>query len=249
MKTFEELCELSKELFFTPFNIKNFISVDELSFCLDVYDKSPVFEPASHARATRKDSQMNPATGPSKFKEMFLPKLSAIFDDKEIVCEGSNFTEWHKAVPVHTDGYQLLYSSKEDLEKNQEILGFAVLVPLRTDTGIGDPGTIMFDQTLYGGGVNFNENKSHPKDNPTINDVSLVSNYTNKEFDKTDPNYQLISHLPDEMLYGLSINKVIKWHPGDAIVWHRSQFHCSSKFVGFNSKTHLIFLCNYKVAV
>jgi hypothetical protein len=246
MKTFQELCKSSEELFFSPFVIENFISPEELEFCLDVYDKSPVFEPASHSRATRKDSQMHPEGGPSKFKEIFLPKLAEVFKDKKIVYEGSNFTEWHAPVSVHTDGYQLPYSSAETIEKNQEILGFAVLVPLRTDTGTGTPGTVMFDQKLYGGGVNLADS-AHSKDSSKINDVSLISEYTNKEFDKTDSNYFCVDHLADETLHGFSIDKIIRWNPRDAVVWHRSQFHCSSKFVGFNSKTHLIFFCNYNL--
>lgn len=245
MKTFDELCKLSKDLYFEPFVIKEFITPEEHEFCLKTFDESVQFDPATHGKAIRKDSQMHADFGPSRFKDIFLPKLDSMFETKS-TCVGSNFTQWNSPVPIHTDGYQLPYVSVGETEQNEEILGFAVIVPLRTDTGKGNPTTVMFNQTLYGGGGNFG-GPAHPKDSEKITDLGLIEQYTNKAFDKTDPNYHYIDHLSDERLHGFSIDRVFNWNMRDAIVWHRSQFHCSSKFVGFNNKTHLVFLCNFKM--
>lgn len=245
-KTFEELCQLSQDLYFSPFKIKDFITPEQQEFCLGVYDESPIFEAASHERATRKDSQMHANYGPSALKEIFLPKLEKIFSHG-INCDGSNFTEWHSPVSIHTDGYQLAYIDKEQVEANQDILGFVVLVPLRTNTGKGIPRTVMFNQKYYGSGVNIKA-PGHAKDSPVIDNVDLIEGYTHCAFDKQHPDYAFVDHLSDERLHGFSIDTVFEWHMRDALVWHRSQFHCSAKFNEFNSKTHLIFFCNFKVA-
>ena len=235
-KTFQQLTEASKKLYCSPYEVTNFISTEELSTCISIYNKLPVFKPASHNRATRKDFLMHNKTD-TRMKDIFLPKLQSLFPDKEIVVDGGNFTTWHAPVTIHTDGYQFEYKGASTVTNNQEVLGYAVLVPLSTDTNNGVPATAFFNQTRFGGSLS------------KINDLRSgkgIDNFTSCDFNTNDPNYQYISHNPIEKLFGFTLKQVIPWKLGSAVIWHRAQFHCATNFVDFNSKLHLIFFTNFK---
>lgn len=220
--------------------MQNFCTQEEIDFCLDTYDRSPVFEPASHDRATRKDYQMTDTE--SDLYRMFWPKLQSLYPDQEIVIDGGNFTTWHKPVIAHTDAYQLAYKPQEYFEQEQLVMSFAVLVPLRTDTGQGEPCTVFFDQCLYGpANIEISQ-----RDHDSIPGVGTIDHYTFKEFAHHDPYYPMISHNSDDKLYGLSVAKALAWPPRSAVIWHRSQYHCSSVFQGFNSKTHMVFFLAFR---
>lgn len=235
-KTFQQLTEASKESYCAPYEVKNFISTEELATCINIYNKLPVFEPATHNRATRKDFLMYNKTD-TRMKDIFLPKLQSLFPDKQIVVDGGNFTTWFTPVTLHTDGYQFEYKDTSTVTNNQEVLGYAVLVPLSTDTGKGVPATAFFNQTRFGGELN-KINDLHPDNG--------IDNFTSRDFDTSDPNYQCISHNPIEKLFGFTLDQIIPWEYGSAVVWHRAQFHCATNFVEFNSKLHLIFFVNFK---
>jgi hypothetical protein len=237
---FENLLTLSRALNIDTTSIANFISQSEINDCIKIYNELPIFDPATYDRATRKDYLMTNQDN-TFIHDLFLPKLQKLFPDTELLIDGGNFTTWHVPVNPHTDGYQLEYKSMDDFVKQQSVLGPAVLVPLSTDTGKGTPHTVFFNQTIYGPAA-FSERWSQTHNN-------LGDNFTNQPFDKTDAEYEKLNHIPDELLYGLSIEKVLPWEMGSAIVWHRSRVHASTKFVDFNSKLHLIFFINFKVNI
>jgi hypothetical protein len=237
-KDYINLIKLSEQLFFHPHEITDFISEDELQTCIDIYDELPIFEPASHERATRKDYLMYSETD-KRIYNIFMPKLQAIFPDKQITIDGGNFTTWHKPVTMHTDGFQFEYKDLDSVVDNQQILGCAVLVPLKTDTGKGTPNTVFFEQTYIGKSLNY------ASDSERMYSGLDINNFTHREFDANDKNYDLISHIPLDKLSGYSIEKVMPWNFGSAIIWHRSQFHCASVFNGFNNKLHLLFFVNF----
>lgn len=235
-KSFQDLIEASKKMYCAPYEVKNFISPEELATCISIYNELPVFQPASHERAIRKDFLMYSETD-NRMKDIFLPKLQGLFPDNQVVVDGGNFTTWFKPVTVHTDGYQYEYKDTSTVIKNQQTLGYAVLVLLSTDTKQGVPATAFFDQTAFGGALS------------PINDFRSgdgIDNFTSREFDTNDLNYQYVSHNPIEKLFGFTLNRVIPWQYGSAIIWHRAQFHCATNFVNFNSKLHLIFFLNFK---
>jgi hypothetical protein len=167
-------------------------------------------------------------------QNLFLPKLKKFFPNQTLVIDGGNFTCWHQPVSIHTDGYQLGYKTVEDIVANNHVLGSAVLVPLDTDTHQGTPKTVFYNQTLFGSDYNFS---NHNKD--TFG--STVDHFTFKDFEYTDETEKLLSHIPKEKLYGFSVEKIIPWKYGNALVWHRAQFHSSASFVGFNNKLHILF--------
>jgi hypothetical protein len=230
---YQLLLDKSKNNYFSPHELENFISKEEINYCIDIYNELPKFEPASHARATRKDYLMH-SEHDKRMQNLFLPKLQKFFPGQRIVVDGGNFTYWHQPVGIHTDGYQFAYKTKEDIVNFNHVLGSAVLIPLETDTHLGTPKTVFFNQTLFGGDYNFTD---HNKDTIGL----AVDNFTFKEFEYTNETQKLLSHIPKEELYGFSIEKIIPWKYGNALVWHRAQFHSSSSFVGFNNKLHLVF--------
>lgn len=230
---YQDLLDKSRHSYFSPYELENFISQEEINYCVALYNELPVFEPASHARATRKDYLMH-SEHDKRMQDLFFPKLQKFFPNKKIVVDGGNFTCWHQPVSIHTDGYQLDYKSVEDIVKHNHVLGSAILIPLGTDTGQGVPKTVFFDQTLFGGDYNF---KNHNKDAVGLS----IDRFTFKDFEYTEETQQLLSHIPKEKLYGFSVEKVIPWKYGNAVVWHRAQFHSSSTFVGFNNKLHILF--------
>jgi hypothetical protein len=236
-KNYNSLIKVSKELFFHPYEIKNFISQDELQTCINIYDELPIFEPASHERATRKDYLMF-SENDKRTYNIFMPKFQALFPDKKINIDGGNFTTWHKPVSIHSDGYQFEYKDIDNIVENQQVLGCAVLVPLRTDTG-GTPNTVFFNQTRAGKAVDYGTILDH-----TYSELD-IENFTHCEFNNNDNTHQLISHIPIDKLFGYSIDTILPWNFGSALIWHRSQFHCASIFNGFNSKLHLIFFINF----
>lgn len=237
MSQYQNLLEESRNNYFSPYEARNFISQEEVNHCIEIYNELPIFEPASHARATRKDYLMYNEHD-QRMQRIFLPKLKNLFPDKKIVIDGGNFTYWHQPVSLHTDGYQHDYIGVQEVVKHNRVLDAAVLVPLDTDTHLGSPRTIFYNQTFFGGGQNF----AVQQPNDSIG--KSIDHFTFKDFEFDEESSSLLSHIPKENLYGFSVEKVIPWTTTSAVVWHRAQFHSAANFVGFNSKLHLIFfLC------
>jgi hypothetical protein len=237
-KHYHNLINDSKKEFVHPYEIPNFISQDEIKICQNIYSEMPVFSPASHERATRKDYLMHSDTD-KRMQDIFMPKLQAITPDKQISIVGGNFTTWHKPVIIHTDGYQLRYNDITSVLKKQQVLGLAVLVPLGTDTNKGTPSTVFFEQQHFG------EERNYSNHSEILKSGKDIENFTHQKFDTNNLNSHLLDHNSQEQLFGFSVEKVIPWKFGSAIVWHRAQFHCSSTFDQFNSKLHLIFFIDF----
>ena len=233
-KELENLLDISRSLANDTTSVDDFITPGEIDECIKIYNSLPVFAPASHNRATRKDYLMMDATN-TVMRELFYPKLQKLFPNEELIIDGGNFTTWHVPVNPHTDGYQLEYKSIDDIVHEKNVLSYAVLVPLTTDTGKGLPHTVFFNQQFYGKSIVWNQTE-----------FDLVDNFTNMPFDKNHPAYEKLNHVPDAVLHGLTVEKVLPWHPGSAIIWHRSRVHGSTKFVDFNNKLHLIFFLSFK---
>ncbi len=234
-KEFENLLAVSRSLVSDTATVDGFITPGEIEDCIKIYNSLPVFAAATHNRATRKDYMMMDTTN-TVMRDLFYPKLQKLFPNEELIIDGGNFTTWHVPVNPHTDGYQLEYKSVDDIVRDKSVLGYAVLVPLSTDTGKGLPHTVFFNQQLYGKNIVWNKTA----------DFELVDKFTNMPFDKTHPEYEKLNHLPDELLHGLTVEKVLPWQPGCAIIWHRSRVHGSTRFVDFNNKLHLIFFLCFK---
>jgi hypothetical protein len=234
--SYQSLLDKSRNNYFLPYEIENFLSEEEVKYCIDIYNELPVSESASDNWVTRKDYLMHNEHD-KRMQDLFYPKLQKFFPDQNLVVDGGNFSFWHRPSVNHTDGYHFFYYKVEDIVARNNVLGPVILIPLDTDTHLGTPNTVFFDQTFFGGNQTVFR---RIEDSFGAN----VDNFTFKEFEYTDETQKLLSHIPKEDLYGFSVKKAISWKYGNALVWHRAQFHSSSKFVEFNSKLHILFfLC------
>jgi hypothetical protein len=59
-------------------------------------------------------------------------------------------------------------------------------------------------------------------------DYSQITNYKPGELFDADIHAQYINHIPIENLHGLTVDTIAEWHPGDAIVFDRTQLHCAA---------------------
>lgn len=143
-KEFENLLAVSRSLKSDTDKVDGFITAGEIEDCIKIYNSLPVFAAATHNRATRKDYMMMDTTN-TFMRDLFYPKLQKLFPNEELIIDGGNFTTWHVPVNPHTDGYQIEYKSVDDIVRDKSVLGYAVLVPLSTDTGNGLPHTVFFN--------------------------------------------------------------------------------------------------------
>jgi len=143
--------------------------------------------------------------------------------DKEYNVEEVIFTESTICFQIHTDsGY------------NNKPLYKAIIIPLQCDRG----STIFFDNHWYKDAAKFTRSADpfeHIKDKPEqfvtkdqrITDYSEISNYNDTPFDRQFYE-QYLTHVPYENLHGLTVDSIVPWVPGDAIVFDRTQLHCAS---------------------
>ena len=69
-------------------------------------------------------------------------------------------------------------------------------------------------------------NKLSKPDNH-LADYTEIKNFDPQNHISDDVIAQYLTHIPRENLYGLRLDQVIKWVPGDAIVFDRTQLHCA----------------------
>ena len=63
---------------------------------------------------------------------------------------------------------------------------------------------------------------------PRIHDYTQIENYRPGQAFPRDVWRQYLQHVDYDDLQGLTLEQVVSWRPGSAIVWHRSQIHCAS---------------------
>ena len=110
-----------------------------------------------------------------------------------------------------------------------------VVIPLE----ISEPTEFaIFDQCYLDGPVKLRhggtpKNKNHDKTttyyNTDITDNSKLINYTGKDF---DPELweDKFTHYGIEKFHGLSIESIVKWNPGDIIIFDTARIHCATDF-------------------
>ena len=109
-----------------------------------------------------------------------------------------------------------------------------IIVPLDCTQG----STVFFDNYWHGNGAKFVRDTDpfeHVKDldqqlstkDQRITDYSEIDNFNNQPFDQHFYN-KYLTHIPYENLYGLTVDQIVPWIPGDVIVFDRTQLHCAS---------------------
>ncbi len=133
---------------------------------------------------------------------------------------GSNIFRVEKPHIAHNDDYT---------EKNYPIYKTIVL-PLE----ISKPTNfVTFDQAYLDGPVKlFRGYDPVPESyyNKSLTDYSDIINYTDKPFDK-EIHEKYLSHIPIAALHGLTVEKVVPWTPGNAIIFDMGRIHSASNFV------------------
>jgi len=100
----------------------------------------------------------------------------------------------------------------------------------------------------HGGDPNKNAEMRNTYYNQNLLDNSVLINYTGVEFDK-DTWTKYFTHLPYERFYGLSVESIVTWNPGDIIIFDTARIHCASNFLqhGITEKIGYSIFTNLKV--
>ena len=215
-----------------PFIIKNFINRKEIENFQKLYLDLPIEINNQRQKIVKK-----------KWSNNFFPELQQIYKEKlksiinDYAMDNPNtkdgleslglFQESFKPVSLHVDtGFDF-----------NKIIYKQVLMPL-TDEGE----TVIFKNRFYGCSTTF-----------SINDEELAAKgynkrssehlmlYNQQPFDEKMYNKYLI-HEDLNNLKGLEIEMVYKWHPGDLLIFDRTNLHCSSsnlknKKIGLTTST------------
>jgi len=224
------------------YKIKNFLTDSEVSTVCAFYDRLPYSDEYSSSLCRRKLMHYdNP--GMPFLKNIFEPKLKQLYPNG--VVSACTFTDWHKPVEIHTDGWQ----PQEDQSRS---MGDAVLIPLRLDPVTASSSTIIFNQRSAGPTVSLKKQpylKHYVKRMQHRGVSKLISHTDDRIEHKSDQGVsqefiqEHLQHIDDpDMLRNFSVSGVHAWSPGCAIVWDRSYFHTSSSFnTSLKNKLHAIF--------
>tara|TARA_B100000963_G_scaffold45112_3_gene33650 strand:+ start:49653 stop:50348 length:696 start_codon:yes stop_codon:yes gene_type:complete len=110
----------------------------------------------------------------------------------------------------------------------------AFTIPLKIYGNSDDVKLVIFDQYYYGGPAKFVNGEDTSDWNIHYN--TFLSTYNNVENIKLhstiDSNFKdtYLTHLRENWLNGLSINKALPWRVGDALCFDSLALHCSSDF-------------------
>jgi len=165
---------------------------------------------------------MNYSPDREGMKPWFEPVQDLVWDLLGSNCYvwGSNIFRVEKPHIAHNDDYT---------EKNYPIYKTVVL-PLE----ISKPTNfVTFDQAYLDGPVKlFRGYDPVPESyyNKSLTDYSDIINYTDKPFDK-EMHEKYLSHIPIEALHGLTVEKVVSWTPGNAIIFDMGRIHSASNFI------------------
>lgn len=142
----------------------------------------------------------------------------------------------------------------DDSVKKKPRMHRNLVIPLWIDKNI-DTNFAVFDQCYLDGPIKVRtgkreaENRNHASPqvyyNQDITDNSLLHFYTNKQFDY-ELYEQYFTHQPYKRFYGLSIESINRWRPGDLIEFDGARIHCAGDFLkqGIKRKIGLsIFTC------
>lgn len=157
-----------------------------------------------------------------KKQNWFDPVQEKVWDILGSNCYvwGSNIFRVEKPHILHNDDYE---------EKIYPIYKTLVL-PLEVSKPTN---FVTFDQAYLDGPVKlFRGYDPVPESyyNKSLTDYSNIVNYTDKPFDKAT-HEKYLSHIPYQALHGLTVEKVVPWVPGNAIVFDMGRIHSASNFV------------------
>jgi hypothetical protein len=212
MRTKEQIAKL-RETHSRPVQVWNLINDDKIKFLLSYYYNS--------------DEVIEKNTGP---KTLNVKHGQGVIDD---IVESLK--------PVIGDfkvrSAQIFDVSKPHVLHNDDDVDYpdtykAITIPLYIQ-GEGIPKLVFFDQYYYHGPVKlFNGRKEDPKVyyNKPLTNYTNVDNLSENDISQNLKS-ELLSHLKDEWLKGLSIQSYFPWTIGSGIIFDSLQIHCASNFL------------------
>jgi len=131
-----------------------------------------------------------------------------------------------------SSGFGLHVDSKTS--NNDDRVYKNILIPLDFE---GEASTVFFDNYWLGKKIRL-DRREQPYANSRVDTMSDYSQLINYQADsKFDPTIQqqYMKHIPLENLHGLTLDQVVEWRIGDAVVFDRSQVHCASSRHNFKT--------------
>jgi hypothetical protein len=76
--------------------------------------------------------------------------------------------------------------------------------------------------------IGARSNQAISKKDNRCYDYTNIKNYQADRKFSSDLHQQYLSHIPIENLHGLTVDQIVSWNIGDAIVFDRKQLHCAA---------------------
>ena len=109
--------------------------------------------------------------------------------------------------------------------KQTNELQYNIVIPLET---IGECATVYFKNYWYGDHAGFDRQKPDSINRESSPEqFSQITNLNGQDFDKNIYN-KYLSHCTYDDLHGFSLDCVVPWKVGSAIISHRNQLHASA---------------------
>jgi hypothetical protein len=206
--------------------LKNFFNEADLSFIKSEKSKSE--------RVVKNSNIVNlKYSKGGDLEKWIIDKLSSITGD--VKRHGGSYVISSEPFHVHTD------SGKNEEMKGGYFPYKNILIPLTDSTAEKPLYTVFFKQrslfeaSHFWRGKELDTGNVKPLYNNILNDYSELINYTNQKFDCSAHENDL-SHLPYDMLHGLSVESRVYWNVGDMIIFDCSQLHASNNYKAFSGK-------------
>lgn len=199
----------------SPFEVKDFVSKSELEMLRADAVGSP-------GRENKKANiQCSFFDWPNKLKPLLIDRLRKIlgrFDESQV--EGNYFSTPYP------------YIAHVDTGKDLSVIPYKViLIPLDISPG-QNCGTVFFHQRYHGLSANFSKGFPGFKTeyNQDLFSYDEVENL-NADVPVNDAVYEkYLTHIPKSTLQGFTVEKIVDWQLGSAIVFDRCQIHCATDF-------------------
>jgi|LauGreDrversion4_2_1035121.scaffolds.fasta_scaffold19641_2 hypothetical protein len=222
MRTSEQISKI-KATITDPFSIENFLSTYEILYLVDLFDKSQ--------EKTYKNT--GPITVDLKpyFNHHVIEKIIAKLKDHILDFEITAAFFFKTDLPhiIHNDD---TFELPEGVYKG-------ITLPLHLENFNGEyPKLCFFDQFYFHGPAKFFKGSN---DIPTYynKQVYEYSDVTGLVDVNLIDEHNYFKHLKPQWLEGLSLNSVLDWIPGNALIFDSVRLHCASDFTNLGIKSKL----------
>jgi hypothetical protein len=227
MRTEQQIAQIKNRII-DPYEIKDFLSADEITYLIDLFETQKI-EPNAVYKNT------GPVTLDIKLFQddlvisKIIERLLKVIGPCEITA-GFFFTTNYPHIIHNDDTFEL-----------PDGVYRGVTLPLKVERILETkefPKLCFFDQFYFHGPAKFfNGDTNVPTYyNKQVYEYSQVEGIVDTEFYDGD---KLFTHLKSSWLKGLSLHSVLDWVPGNALIFDSVRLHCASDFRRLNIKSKL----------